>query len=302
MTLTAVILIVISAGTHVGWNLIGKREHPSAAFLLLANTLGFVWLTPALFLFRRALPHFPAAVWAWLIATGLCQAFYYAALAGAYRAGDMSVAYPLARSAPVVLVTAFNLLLGHAVQISALALVGILLIVLGGLLLPLRRLSDLHIGAYLQASMLLALLAALGTVGYSLIDDHALRILRGAPGLLFDGAAVTMLFGFFEGISSSFWLALFVLAAPQRRTDLVRVWRERRGVAALAGLGIYLGYTLVLVAMGFVRNVSYVVAFRQLSVPLGTLVGVLALKEPKYAPKFTGVGIMFVGLVLVGLG
>ncbi|MBN1935458.1 MAG: multidrug DMT transporter permease [Anaerolineae bacterium] len=313
MTLTAVILILISAGTHAGWNLIGKREHPSAAFLLLANTLGFVWLAPALLLFGRALPAFPAAVWGWLIVTGLCQALYYAALAGAYRAGDMSVAYPLARSTPVVLVAAFNLILGRTSRISVLALAGIPLIVLGGLLLPLRRFSDLRPGqagckTYLQASTLLALLAALGTTGYSLIDDHALRLLRialgrrAAPGLPVDGAAATVLFAFLEGVTSSFWLALFVLAAKQRRTDLARVWREQIRPAALAGLGIYLGYTLVLVAMGFVRDVSYVVAFRQLSIPLGALVGVLVLKEPSYALKWAGVGIMFAGLVLVGIG
>ena len=54
--------------------------------------------------------------------------------------------------------------------------------------------------------------------------------------------------------------------------------------------------------MGFVTNVSYVVAFRQISIPLGALVGVFALKEPRYRPKFAGVLIMFAGLILVGIG
>jgi hypothetical protein len=72
--------------------------------------------------------------------------------------------------------------------------------------------------------------------------------------------------------------------------------------AALAGMGIYLAYTLVLVAMAFVSNVSYVVAFRQISVPLGTVAGVLAQREPSYLPKLLGVAIMFAGLVLIGLG
>jgi uncharacterized membrane protein len=51
-----------------------------------------------------------------------------------------------------------------------------------------------------------------------------------------------------------------------------------------------------------VTNVSYVVAFRQLSIPLGAFVGVFVLKEPRYRPKLVGVLVMFAGLVLVGAG
>ena len=54
--------------------------------------------------------------------------------------------------------------------------------------------------------------------------------------------------------------------------------------------------------MAFVSNVSYVVAFRQLSVPPGAVAGVLLLHDPPYLPKLIGVAIMFAGLVLVGLG
>ena len=67
-------------------------------------------------------------------------------------------------------------------------------------------------------------------------------------------------------------------------------------------MGIYAAYTLVLVAMAFVSNVSYVVAFRQVSVLLGVIAGVLVLRDPPYAPKLVGVPIMFAGLLLVGLG
>ena len=67
-------------------------------------------------------------------------------------------------------------------------------------------------------------------------------------------------------------------------------------------MGIYAAYTLVLVAMAFVSNVSYVVAFRQVSVPLGAVAGVLVLGDRPHVPKLVGVAIMFAGLVLVGLG
>lgn len=295
-------LILISVGMHVGWNLLGKRNHPSAGFFLLANGAGVLGLLPVLGAFGRALPRFPATVWGWLIATGLFQTLYYAGLAGAYRAGDMSVAYPLARSAPVVMVALINVLLGRADQIGVPAWVGMLLIVAGGLLLPLRRLGELSPENYLRPTVGLALLAAVGTAGYSLIDDHALRVLRAVPDLPVDDTAATLLFAFWEAVTSCFWLGLWVLTSASRRAELHSVWHTQKGAAALAGVGIYLAYVLVLMAMGFVRNVGYVVAFRQLSVPLGALMGMWMFKEPPYGLKLAGVGLVFAGLVLVGTG
>ncbi len=57
-----------------------------------------------------------------------------------------------------------------------------------------------------------------------------------------------------------------------------------------------------LASMNYVTNVNYVSAFRQLSIPIGALMGIVLLKEPGYIPKIVGVGAIFVGLVLVGFG
>jgi multidrug transporter EmrE-like cation transporter len=78
--------------------------------------------------------------------------------------------------------------------------------------------------------------------------------------------------------------------------------RQRVGQAALAGVGIYLAYVLVLLAMAGSRNVSHVVAFRQLGIVWGTLLGIVVLREPRSGPKLVGVGLLVVGLVLVGIG
>lgn len=302
MTLVGIGLLVASAVIHVGWNLVGKRQHPSAAFLLVANTLGFLCLAPMVMVHRESLTAIPVAVWLWLVVTGLFQAIYYAALAGAYRSGEMSVVYPLARSGAVVFVVLLNAVLGRGGQLSNLALGGMALIVMGGLLLPLRRLSDARFEHYFVPATLLALLAATGTAGYSIVDDLALRVLRAAPDLPVGPSTATVLYSFFEGVTSSMWLGMLVLARKRGRAELNEVWRAQVPQAGLTGIGIYAGYTLVLVAMAFVGNVSYVVAFRQVSVPLGALAGVLALQDPAHVPKLVGVAIMFAGLVLVGLG
>ncbi len=105
-----------------------------------------------------------------------------------------------------------------------------------------------------------------------------------------------------RGLSSSAWLLLLTLAPPKGRAELSSLRHNGFVSAALTGLGIYLAYTLVLVAMSQVTNVSYVVAFRQLSIPLGAILGLVVLREPRYPPKILGVALMFAGLVLVALG
>ena len=301
MTLTAIVLVLISAFTHVGWNVLGKRDHPTAAFLLVAVVLGCLCLSPSLLFWGHALAVFPLAVWRWLVVAGFFEALYYATLASAYRTGDMSVVYPLARSVPVALVACISVLLGYRAQLSLTVLVGIGLIIAGGFVLPLRRFS-VQWSYYRQRATAFALLAAVGTAGYSLVDDHALRLLRAVPCLPVSPVAATLLYAFFEGLSSALWLAVWIAWRSARRAEAREVARLYLGRAWLAGFFIYLGYTLVLVAMGFVTNVSYVVAFRQISIPLGALVGVFALKEPRYRPKFVGVMVMFLGLMLVAKG
>jgi len=54
--------------------------------------------------------------------------------------------------------------------------------------------------------------------------------------------------------------------------------------------------------MGFVKNISYVVAFRQLSIPLGALMGIIVLREPRFPPKLVGVAVLCAGLALVATG
>ncbi|MDJ0867313.1 MAG: hypothetical protein QNK03_14480 [Myxococcota bacterium] len=302
MSGTAALLVGLSVLLHVGWNAAGKLQRPSAGFMLAANALGGVCLLPLLVAYAGHLPELPAEAWLSLAATGLCQALYFVALAGAYRAGELSVAYPIARSFPPVLLLAAAFALGRGGALGPAVGAGIVLIVAGGLALPLRRFAELRPGRYANACCALALLAALGTAGYSLLDDHALRLLRGLPGAPLDATGAALLWAPLEAYSTALWLLAYVALVPSERA----AWPElRRGAlrpAFAVGAGMFASYTLVLVAMAFARDVTYVVAFRQLSVPLGAVVGVAWLGEPRSAPKWVGVGLASVGLLLVALG
>lgn len=302
MTLTAVILILISAVTHVGWNLLGKQGQPSSAFFLLANTVGFLCLFPTLIPFGSAISVFPSSVWYLLIATGFVQAVYLIGLANAYRRGDLSVLYPVARSSPIIVIIIVTLFLERSDQVSTQCIWGIGLVIGGMFMLPLKRFGDFRIGNYMSSALLFALLAALATAGYTIIDDEALRCLRDTPALPIGAWQVAILYAFFEGLTTSLWLGAWVLFLKRGRTLMREVLKTRMSQALLAGAGMYTTYTLVLISLAFVSNVSYVVAFRQISVPLGTVCGVLTLKEPGYVPKYLGVAIVFTGLVVVATG
>jgi drug/metabolite transporter (DMT)-like permease len=297
----AIGLILVSACLHAGWNLLSKNAYPTAAFYLMANAFGCLLLCPVLPLYHSALPVLPVDVWIFLFSAGFFQAVYCTSLASAYRAGDLSIAYPLVRSSPVIVVTIAMFLLGRGDQISGLSIAGITLIVAGGFLLPMRHIDDIRLKNYLNKSSTAALIAACATAGYSIIDDQALRLLQASEGLP-GTIQTTLLYALLGGLSSVLWLGFFTLVNQRERARLRTALKEQLRVSALVGAGMYVTYPLVLISMAFVANVSYVVAFRQISLPIGVVFGVWIFKEPGYALKFIGITIIFLGLVLVASG
>jgi drug/metabolite transporter (DMT)-like permease len=302
MSLIAAILLLISAVTHAGWNYISKKKHPTAAFYLVANTIGVICVVPVLLYYGNQIPLIPKAVWIFIDLSGFFLATYMAALAGAYRAGDISIAYPLARSLPVIFVFLITLILGTGKPLGAWVIIGIILIAAGCTILPLKGLRQFRLSNYKNMCCLLAVLAAVGIAGYTVTDDTALRNLREIPGKPWDPVDATLVYMVLEGISCSIWQSLIVTFDSRERKALIEVLHDFKGAATLTGIGIYLTYGLVLASMNYVTNVSYVAAFRQLSIPLGALFGMVLLNEPRYVPKIIGVVIIFLGLTIVGLG
>ncbi len=88
------------------------------------------------------------------------------------------------------------------------------------------------------------------------------------------------------------------LCCRKDRAILKDLLRERSWHPYLAGLFAGLAYVLVLVAMNYVTNVSYVQVFRQMGLPVGMVAGILFLKERCSLPKFIGVLLILLGLLL----
>ena len=298
MSITATILLLISAFTHAGWNFISKKEHPSQAFFLVSNTIGVICVFPILLYFRHHIPLVPSAVWIMVAMSG----FFLAALSGAYLSGDISIAYPLARSLPVIFIFLATFILGKEHQISGLLITGIMMVVVGCVILPLNTFGNFHLDNYKNLCCFLAMLSAVGVAGYTIVDDEALRRLRQMAGAPFTPIEGTLVYMVLEGISCSLWQCVFVFLNSRERRNMFGIFNNLKGPAAITGIGIYLTYGFVLASMNYVTNISYVAAFRQLSIPLGAIFGMSLLKEPCHPPNIVGILTIFIGLVMVATG
>jgi drug/metabolite transporter (DMT)-like permease len=302
VTILAFVLVTTSAFTHALWNFISKRKNPQAAFFLMASIASAIILSPILIIFRAGLTVIPPVVWGLIAATGAVQSLYYIFLAAAYRTGDLSHAYPLARSMPVVFVALVSVLLGRGEQIHPLAYVGFALVTMGCIFLPMPKFSDIHPRHYRHKWVLFALLAAVCITGYTLLDDQSLRMLRSLQNTPLSNLGWALLFGELEAVSISFFFTIFLLGSKIERDTLIQARVPEWKTAAVMGTIIMGTYGLVLLAMAYVSNVSYVFAFRQLSIPIGAALGMLVRKESATPPKLAGIALVLAGLVLAAVG
>ena len=312
MSVTAVVLVVVSAFVHAGWNLLGKRDSSNGAYFCIAAATGALVILPLVVLWNEAVWRMPTAVWWYLIPTGLFQGLYFTGLSGAYRSGDLSVAYPVARAFPVLLVPLASALLGIGEGATILALGGMVVVTVGLLVIPQRRLLHLSASQLGGTWMLYAFLAGLGTTGYSVVDDTALSLYRSELGFAArstEKAASTLaavqapiIYAAFQSLATAVVLAIvgIIKLGPAGFSSELRNTPLRSAVAA--GIAIVAAYGLILIAYGFARDVSYVVAFRQLSLPLGTLLGAVLLGEKVNPARLAGTALIIAGLVLVSLG
>lgn len=301
MTTQAIILVLLSALAHAFWNLHSKRQNPTAAYFLVALLGASVCLVPIVVLYGREVPHIPPAVWVWLVATGVCQAVYYIGLAGAYRHGDMSVAYPLARALPALMVAGVSIVLGLGEPLSVWGLAGIGIVGIGCLILPLPAFRAIRPSSYRNVCCALAFLAACGTSGYTLIDNQALGLLRDLPTLDLGNLRLALLYVSLETLTATAALAVYVALTRVERQACRSVMRTGKRQAVCTGLMISGTYGLVLAAMAYVTNISYLAAFRELSIPLGATLGMIFQGEPAHRPKVIGIGMVLAGLLLIGL-
>jgi drug/metabolite transporter (DMT)-like permease len=278
-------LVLASACAHAGWNLLAQRHRASPHLL---------WQIPLLIGLVGALPAALAEWWRpmlapWLVGmlalTGLAQALYYLGLYRSYRVNDFALVYPLARSLPVLLLAAFDVARGHA--LTPLGLAGLLGVVLGCLLAPLRSLADLRAGRYWNRGMAWIGLIALATMAYSTVDKLALEALPAGP-------ATAARYGTWEALATTPFL--WLLLGKELR-EAPGNWR----LGLVAAVFSFASYGLVLVAFQLSDRVGYVLALRQVSVPLGVLAAVM-MGQPASRWQLAAAVLVCVGIICLVLG
>ena len=325
-------LVLFSTLLHASWNLLAKRGSGSPVLFprvllalavpgLLFGLLG-EWRGAAL------LPE----IWPFLLVAGAFQAAYFLGLTMGYRAGDVSLVYPLVRALPVLLVGVFDVLRGQVP--GAAGWLGLALVLAGCLLVaapprPLRTprtvaagtrgaASDESRGAEVPspgrdrlarrwhgAAIGWAVIAALGTVGYTVADKLAADAISAAGRA---GAGAAFRYGSWEfAITTAYFLPLLALAdrirprpagsaspAPPSARQAAR-WPAVVAIAVL----MYVTYALVLWAFQLSWQTSYVVALRQFSIVAGVVGGALLLGEPARALRMTGGAVIVAGVAAI---
>lgn len=301
MPLTAILLVLVSCVMHAGWNLACKTKTPSAAFFVLSTASSITLMTPLYVWFAPRLGQVPPPVWGLLVATGFFQALYYTSLGNAYRLNDISLAYPVIRALPVLFVPLTCGLLGFGENLSMLSLAGMVIIAAGCLVLPLTSFRTAHIRDYLRLPMLFVLLAALGTTAYSITDSQALAMLSGGE-RVFGPIQAALFYIAFENLAILGFLLLHLLFSRRETLNFRALRRDSLRYPLMSGPASTSAYLLVLVAMQLASDVSYVVAFRQISILIGVVLGVMVLKEKFTRLKLAATTLIFAGLVLTALG
>jgi len=297
MTLAAFLLIFASAGLHASWNLIAKKSHMNLAFyatIVLVDMLMGAWIWFCLPLKLSALtPSFYLAA----AGSAVSESCYCIGLIMAYRRMDMSAAYPMMRSLPLIFTALFTALLGVGEKLSWLTLLGMATVFAGCVIMPLYKFSDFRLSSYLDRKILFVLLAALGTTFYTICDSEALRVLtKCAPTL--SKTAISCTYYEFRHVAVFLAIGTLTLALPFSRAEVVELGWRGWSAAALAGVFAGLTYFLVLLAMNYVTNVSYVQAFRQLGLVIGMLEGIFILKERCTLTRVLGIVLIVSGLVM----
>lgn len=290
MTLSAIILVLISACLHVTRSLLLKKSINKEAFSLVSGAL-----IPVL-----GLPYFCVilfqvdVVWTtlliWSVGSSVIHCLYVIFQTRALTINDLSLAYPIMRSYPaVVLIFAF-LFLGESVSPSGLA--GILFVVSGvyGINLTklnLRQLAKPFTALVRKDGTLFPLLAMLTVAAYSLVDKVAVQVNH--PFVFwFSMECITI------GLYSLWYCRYKDLTHVKTEIDK-NIWPILWHTVADAA-----GYLCILIALT-TDKVSYVSGFRQISIVLAVIAGGRILKEGNIKIRFASAFCICIGAVLIAL-
>jgi drug/metabolite transporter (DMT)-like permease len=286
MTGWALTLILAAAVIHATWNLINKQASGHATFTWLVAVLSAIFYAPATItiieIFQLKIDFIAVGM---MVGSAALHTAYFVLLNQGYRAGDLSLVYPLARgTGPLLSSVAAILFLGE--RPSAIAVCGALLIIGGVVILTINLPRFRETDA--RGAVIYALVTGLFIAAYTLWDKQAVSHFGIAPLVLDWGANVGR-------------VILLSPFAIKYSDQTIAEWREHKYEAIAVAVLIPLSYILVLTAMRF-TPVSYVAPAREISILIGTAMGTRLLAEGDAGRRFVAACAMVLGVVALAIG
>jgi len=301
MSVLAFVFIFASLLLHSLWHFLCKSSgKSSAAFFALFSSTLFCTVLPFA-LFSGITAEVSGKVWVYAFFGAFSGVLCDIGLVSAYRYADISLVYPMARALPVFFTLVVTTAFGWGKPLGAAAVAGMLTIFSGCVCMALTngpqgtlRQKMRHIRNGLAG----ILIAAAGTTGYTVVDSFGIREITAA----FPDCSKLLVAGTYSCIREFCALILLwscVLFCHCRKME--RGVLKKLAVTPhpyLAGVFAAMAYWLILVAMNYVTNVSFVQAFRQLSLPLSALLGYIFLKEKVTPFRWIALLLIMTGLML----
>ena len=296
-----VAMVLVAAFAHASWNALIKSDDDRLVTLGAINAVRFLLCIPIVL----ALPLPDRASWPYLAASSILHVGYYTFLISAYRFGDLSKVYPLARGlSPLIVAAGAYAFAGE--RLSPMALVGVAVacmgiasLSLGGGATPARS-ARVHTGALSSAGdgaaqartnrrgVVFAAGTAVFIAAYTVTDAMGARL---------SGHAVS----YVAWLSILDGLPMLLVAGVLRRAGLAhhlaaRAWKSVAGGALqLTAYGLVV-WSLALAPMAAVS------ALRETSVLFAAIIGVKLLGEPLGTHRIAAAALVAAGIMLIEWG
>ena len=255
-------LVLLAAITHAGWNFFSKKISGNLPTFWLGSMCIDLILLP----FTIVIIARNGFNWhgtAPILISAVFHCCYYITLFNSYKFGDISAAYPISRGTGVALTALVAVFALHD-YVSGIGWVGIILIVTGILTVGLSNTMTKDD----IRSCLFAFLTGITIAGYSVADSRSAGLNH--PVVSLNVMSITSLL-------------------------LVSPISFRKGF----GMGTYL---IIMFAFSLSNHASYIVALRECSVIIASILGFVVLKEKPTKQKIIGIILITAGLVLIKMG
>jgi drug/metabolite transporter (DMT)-like permease len=282
MIALAVAMALVAAVFHGTWNVLVKVSgDPITTFrraTAMAAVVATASLVPAWLVFGR--PALSLAAVALCVLSSVLETAYLWLLSSAYRHGDLSTVYPIARgSAPLISVFVGLLLLGE--RLSAPQLVGVGLLLVGILSVTISQARG--------RATLPALMTGVAIATYSSVDRIGVRL---ATPWLYAWLLFTLMA---IALPVSIWIASALGRYRPPQSVQQPTWRQ----ALLIGAFFWAGYFLVLWALSL-APLAVVAPVREIAIVAVAVWGVWRLRERERAAiKLSGALATLAGVALL---